>query len=119
MLQKTQGKAPKISPQDIQSKIEVLATTARQHQLEVAPVIRALFPKPVRMSPKGKAMNGTSLYTMSGQLVLNGAMSMNFERIARNEKGEVASALPLSFCFLGSLSNKGDERRGIASMLYS
>lgn len=94
MLQKSQSKIPKVSPQDIQNKLEKLISASRQHTSEINPVIRALFPNPIKMQPKGKSMEGLSLYSMSGRIVLNQAMAMDFERSSINEKREVASALP-------------------------
>jgi DNA invertase Pin-like site-specific DNA recombinase len=102
MLQKSQIKNPKVTPEDIQDKLERLISVAKQHSNEVNPVIRALFPNPVKMHPKGKSLEGLSLYSMSGQIVLNQAMAFNFERSSRNEKGEVASALPLSLSTVSS-----------------
>ena len=97
MLQKHQAKIPKITPQEIQDKLERLTWVAKQHATEAMPAIRSLFPKPVKMQAKGKTLDGLSLYAMSGQIVLNGAMAFEFERTVKNEKGEVALALPLSF----------------------
>ncbi|OQW47573.1 MAG: hypothetical protein A4S09_14770, partial [Proteobacteria bacterium SG_bin7] len=96
MLQRHQTKIPKISPKEIQDKLARLSLTARQHNRDVAPVIRALFPSPIKMQPNGKALNGVSLYSMNGEIMLNHAMAINFERSTKNEKGEVASALPLN-----------------------
>lgn len=96
MLQRNQTKTPKISPKEIQDKLTMLSLFAKQHLSEAAPAIRALFPNPIKMQPKGKSMDGISLYSMSGEIVLNQAMAMNFERMSKNEKREADSRLP--FC---------------------
>lgn len=96
MLQRNQAKTPKISPKEIQDKLTMLSLTAKQHLSEAAPAIRALFPNPIKMLPKGKSMDGISLYSMSGEIVLNQAMAMNFERMSKNEKREADSQLPFS-----------------------
>ena len=96
-LQKTQNKIVSVSEDDIKDRLENLANLIKQQPVQTHPAIRALFPKRISMSPKGKSMKGHSLYSMQGEIVLNGALARSFEKNAQKEKGEVASALPRRF----------------------
>ena len=97
MLRKAQPKLSGISEQDIQTRLTGLAEAIRQNPIECYPAIRGLFPKKVRLIPNGKAFDGHSLYSMKGQILLNGALGQDFDRTSRNTKtkGEADKTLPL------------------------
>ncbi len=95
-LRTTLPKQKEMRPADVELRLNNLAKAVQENGHQVFPLIRSLFPKKVRFFPKGKALDGSNLYAMKGQIVLNGALAQPFERMLQKQKGEVASALPLS-----------------------
>ncbi len=114
-LQKTQNKIVSVSEDDIRHRLENLANLIEQQPVQTHPAIRALFPKRISMSPKGKSMKRHSLYSMQGVIVLNGALAKSFEKIAQKEKGEVASALPRRF---NSVETRPCDSKGPGFSMY-
>ena len=103
-LRRTSTKTPKIKIEDIKARFEFLAETIAMRPMDCFPIIRTFFPKKIRLVPIGKASDGQSLYSMAGEVSLNGVISQGFTRtITTNKKGEAVNPLPRPQLVLNSV----------------
>ena len=88
-LRRVQPKMAMISEQEIRERMGRLAETVTKFPLLCYPTVRQMFPRKIRMMPKGKAFGGRNLYSMVGRILLNGGLATDFERVIENKKGAV------------------------------
>ena len=98
-LRRVQPKIAMVSEQEIRERMGRLAESVTRFPLQCYPAIRPMFPRKIRMMPKGKAFGGRNLYSMTGRILLNAGLATDFERLVENKKGEAGKpASPFFTC---------------------
>ena len=110
-------KIAKINTDDIKARFEFLAEAIAERPMDCFPVIRTFFPKKVRLIPMGKAASdGQSLYSITGEVSLNGVMAQGFNRaISKNKNGEAVNPLPRSLSVVPIFKSTDSHYQGFST----
>lgn len=83
-LRRVKPKLVSITEEEIADRMRRLSEMVASNPLGYYPAIREMFPKKVKMIPEGKAVGGRNLYSMSGRILLNKGLAVDFERLVKN-----------------------------------
>ncbi|MBI2606466.1 MAG: recombinase family protein [Deltaproteobacteria bacterium] len=114
-LRRVQPKMTGITKDEIRARMETMANAIAERPMDCFPAIRKLFPRKVRVLPKGKAIGGRNLYALSGRLLLNGGLATNFDRLVSNKKGAANLSQPPFSNFKG-IEPHGSKERGFDTL---